>query len=233
MGHKGKNFLVLVIVLFLVSIACNLPRADTPRGSNIFNQLTQNADHLYCDLIGGQWYLQNPADPISWGRCNEPYNNLNQLETPYGEKTDAANEDIPQLDEKPIQEDVIEAPTEEVPDAVNESQNVEAPSEETAGEEVTTDDISGSWAGTAQWLTDNNPPCEVNLNLNSNGTLTSTIVCPSATLTANGSWSLIEGKIDLFFTGFKEVWTGSVVGAKMSGTFVGGESNGVWSVTKK
>lgn len=113
MDHKGKIFPVLVIVLFLVSLACNLPSADNPWGERVFNAITRGVDSLLCDLTGGDWVPFDPDFPGETGYCYQ--GPIADNEKPSSEGIDAGEEYSPQaaVTEPPSVE--TDAPADEAP----------------------------------------------------------------------------------------------------------------------
>lgn len=216
MSNKGKSILTLVMLVFLVSLACNLPHAESQFGQRII-----------CLLTGGTW-VEYP-DGV-FGMCvKEP---STDEEKPASEEIDTSDEDSPQMDENPIQEEVIEPPAEEVLAPESTQPSITAPTEEPTDGEVTSDDIIGTWTGTWKIQDEYNPPWEAIFTFNADGTFTATMSSSLGKLDYYGNWSLVEDKIDLVaLYPYNYIWTGSVNENFMSGT--DDYQNAVWSLTKQ
>lgn len=106
MGHKSKPILVLVALLFLVSLACNLPTADTQGGERLFNAISRGIESLLCDLTGGDWVPFDLDFPGETGYC---------YKGPRVNDEKPASEDIPQVvaTEPPLVETI--APSDDEP----------------------------------------------------------------------------------------------------------------------
>ena len=131
-----------------------------------------------------------------------------------------------------IEAQEIESPVPDSPD--EESPLPNKPNEVTSGTDAPEQSIPGAWSGTAQWLCTNNAPCQVTLDFASDGSLSSTVACPTLTLTTSGTWSLSDDQITLVFDGYAEIWSGTVTDNGISGSITGGgeDCDGVWSVDK-
>lgn len=230
MSNKGRSILGLVMVLFLVSLACNLPLGDQLFGA------------VLCLLTGGTWVEQTDG----YGMCvKEP---TEYAEKPASEEVVTSEEMIPQTDENTIQEQPTEPLTEDVVAPDIDQSSVNAPTEKPADREETPDEsleekIPGNWSGTSEYDLVTDASCQLTLITKADGSLTTTEVCvtpsqpdwPQTSGSATGHWSLSDDKITLTFDGSTVIWSGTFSDDRMNGTITGipGGYEGVWSLTKQ
>ena len=206
MRTKKSVLITLIILVLITTLACTIGE----QFSSFFDSGSPIVDE----------YSRDPLDlsnPDRWGPTRTPQ--WGPVPLPAEPPVDIEPQEVePPLPNPPEEEPLLPNPPNEV------TTEIEAPEQS----------IAGTWAGTAQWLCTNNPACQVTLDILADGTLSSTVACPSLTLSASGTWSLSDNLITLIFDGYAEIWSGTVTDDGISGAITGGgeDCDGVWSVSK-
>lgn len=107
-----------------------------------------------------------------------------------------------------------------------------APAGETTSTPYDDDEIQGQWKGMAQWLCESNPPWEVTLIFNKNGSVSTTVISGADSVVENAVWTLKGDNIHIQYK--YGSWEGNVLNGTMqgimnnTGTTTGKPCNGVW-----
>lgn len=132
-----------------------------------------------------------------------------------------------------VEEDTAEAVT-----ATAQEFPAEASAEpvEATATEAPFDITAGTWRGQAQWLCDNNAPCDTQLEFSRNGRVSLTFSCSGQdTITVESTWEL-DGE-DIRIDSDISPWFGTVEGKTMAGEFIESrvdyECNGIWYVEQE
>jgi hypothetical protein len=91
--------------------------------------------------------------------------------------------------------------------------------------------IPGLWHGTDQWLCGENQVWWTNLEFDADGSVHATLSSSTDTVYADAPWTLSGNQISLHFE--TDLWTGTIAGNTIEGTFEEDNCSGVWSVTKE